>query len=306
MTQEQFFRNLSAPRRPVDVILDTDTYNEIDDQFAIAYMIKHGERLNVKGICAAPFLNENSISPADGMHRSYDEIMKLLTLAKREDLKSLVHRGSEGYMQSETVPQKSDACDFMAALADSYSPDDPLYIVAIGAITNVASAIVKNPRMIENCVIVWLGGHAVHMPRGSSEFNMVQDIHAARIIFGCGVPLVQLPCNGVVSHFATSKQELEYWLRGKNELCDYLCENTIKAAESYAAGKPWTRPIWDVTAVAWLINDRGQFMNDKLIHSPIPEFDHNYAYNDTRHFIRYVYNINRDNLFEDLFRVLAK
>ncbi|MBQ8751995.1 MAG: nucleoside hydrolase, partial [Clostridia bacterium] len=81
MTQEQYLRNLSVPTHPVDVVLDTDAYNEIDDQFAISYMLGHQEKFNIKGICAAPFHNNNSNGPEDGMRKSYDEILKLLTLS---------------------------------------------------------------------------------------------------------------------------------------------------------------------------------------------------------------------------------
>lgn len=84
-----------------------------------------------------------------------------------------------------------------------------------------------------------------------------------------------------------------------------MCENTIKEAESYAAEKPWTRVIWDVTAVAWLLNENEKFMQDRLIPSPIPEFDKHYAINQNRHLIKYVYTIKRDVLFEDLFKVLG-
>ena len=133
---------------------------------------------------------------------------------------------------------------------------------------------------------------------------MKQDIAGARVLFGCGVPLVQLPCVGMVDRFAASRYELEHWLKGKNPLADYLCENTIRAAESYAAGKPWTRVIWDVTAVAWLLNENGRFMQDILLPSPIPEYDRQYASDPTRHLIRYVCRIDRDALFEDLFRCL--
>ena len=34
---------LSRPTGPVDVVLDTDTYNEIDDQFAVSYLICSAE-----------------------------------------------------------------------------------------------------------------------------------------------------------------------------------------------------------------------------------------------------------------------
>ena len=42
------------PKGKVDVVIDTDTYNEIDDQFAVAYLIKSDEKLNLKAIYAAP------------------------------------------------------------------------------------------------------------------------------------------------------------------------------------------------------------------------------------------------------------
>jgi inosine-uridine nucleoside N-ribohydrolase len=305
MTQQQYFKNLTVPNGKIDVVLDTDAYNEIDDQFALSYMLKSAQKFCVKGICAAPFWNSRSVSPADGMHRSYDEILKLLKLAGKEEWNRIVFKGSENYLSDEKTPVESDAAAFMANLAQAYSPEKPLYIIAIGAITNVASAILQNPQMKENCVVVWLGGHGIHIPLAASEFNMKQDIAAARVVFGCGIPLVQLPCVGVVDRFATSKYELQHWLQGKNALCDYLYENTVREAESYAAGKPWTRVIWDVTAVAWLLNTDEKFMKTRLIPSPIPEYDMHYAVNENRHFIRYVYQINRDALFEDLFRVLV-
>ncbi len=304
MRIEQYFKNLSVPEGKIDIVLDTDAYNEIDDQFAIGYMLSYGERFNVKGICAAPFLNEIASSPEDGMIKSYNEILKLLEIAGKQELNDRVFAGSKKYLADETTATESQAADFMAKLADEYSPEAPLYIVAIGAVTNVASAILKNPNMIENCVLVYLGGHGTHIPAAASEFNMKQDIAAARVVFGCGIPLVLLPCAGVVDKFSSSKYELEHWLKGKNKLCDYLCDNAVSHAESYAAGRPWTRIIWDVTAIAWLLNQDSRFMQAKLIPSPIPEYDKEYAFSDNRHLIKYVYFIKRDALFEDLFKRL--
>ena len=78
MTNEQYLKNLTTPVGPVDVVLDSDAFNEIDDQFAIAYLLACGEKLRIKGFCAAPFYNAHSDSPADGMERSYHEIIKVL------------------------------------------------------------------------------------------------------------------------------------------------------------------------------------------------------------------------------------
>lgn len=290
-------KNLERPSSKVDVILDTDAYNEIDDQYAIAYMLANPQKLNVKAIYAAPFLNDKSTSPGNGMEKSYEEIIKVLSLVDcGKEIK--VYKGSDKFLPDEKTPVISEASENLAKTAMNYSPDKPLYVVAIAAITNIASAILLNPKIIDNIVVVWLGGTALHWNH-SKEFNLFQDVAAARIIFGCGVPLVQLPCAGVVSAFTVSEAELKQWLLGKNKICDYLARNTIEEASSYASGKPWTRVIWDVTAVAWLID--GKFFGETFEKSPIPEYDGHYAHDFHRHFIKYVYHVNRDALVEDLF-----
>ncbi|MDR0473045.1 MAG: nucleoside hydrolase [Treponema sp.] len=294
---------LRKPVGPVDVVIDTDTYNEIDDQFALAFLIKSKEKFNLVGIYAAPFFNQNSSSPSDGMEKSYNEIFNVLSLMRRDDLRPLVKRGSEKYLPSEKDLVESDAARDLAEKAMDYSPEKPLYVVAIGAITNIASAILSKPEIINRLVVIWLGGNALEWPH-TKEFNMYQDVAAARVIFDCGVALVQLPCMGVVSSFTTSGPELEYWLRGKNALCNYLVDYTTKSAIKDGGLPNWTRPIWDVTAVGWLLD--GDFMLDRLEHIPVPQYDHHYSFDPTRHFYRYVYHINRDKLFEALFKKLAE
>lgn len=299
----RLIRRLEKPKERVDVVIDTDTYNEIDDQYALSYLIKSDEKLDLKAIYAAPFFNEKSTGPADGMEKSYREIMNVLTLLEREDLKQVVYRGSTEYLPSETEPVISDAAKDLAERAMNYTEEHPLYVVAIAAITNVASAILLNPDIKNRIVLIWLGGNATNWP-DNKEFNLYQDVAGARIVFGCGVPLVQLPCMGVVSAFTTSGPELEYHLRGKNKLCDYLVNVTTTEAAACNGGPVWTRPIWDVTAVAWLLD--GDFEEDCLIHSPIPEYDNRYAFDNNRHFIKYVYHIKRDKLFADLFAKLSR
>lgn len=69
MTKEQFIKNLSVPEGKVDVVIDTDAFNEIDDQFAIAYLIRSVEKLNTRAVYAAPFHNSKSTDPADGIEK---------------------------------------------------------------------------------------------------------------------------------------------------------------------------------------------------------------------------------------------
>ena len=306
MTNEQYLKNLQVPSGKIDVILDTDTFNEADDQVALAYMLKCEEKLNVVGITAAPYSGPGKVdTPKEGVINSYNEIFHILTLCKREDMFDKVFKGCEFYLPDETTPVDSDAVDFMASKANEYSPEKPLYIVAIGAITNVASAILKNPKIKENCVIVWLGGHAQHY-HDTKEFNMFQDIAGTRVLFGCGVPVIQLPCIGVVSEFTTSQYELEHWIGGKSELCDYLIYKLIKKAESYAAGLPWAKPLWDVTAIGWLLNEKNKYMIGRVIPAPIVNYDSKYEKETHKHKINYIYRIYRNDLMGDLFRRLGE
>lgn len=302
-TDTKLFQRLSRPTGKVDVVLDTDTYNEIDDQFALAYLIRSGEKLNLKAICAAPFHNAKSEGPADGMEKSFREIHHILELMERKDLAGAVYRGSESWMKDEKTPVPSEAASMLAGLAMEYSPEAPLYVVAIGAITNVASAMLLNPEIVDRIVLVWLGGNAHEWP-DNEEFNCMQDVAAARVVFDSGAALVQLPCAGVVSAFTTSAGELEMFLRGKNRLCDYLVDIVERDGAADSPYRTWTRAVWDVTAVGWLLGE--EFMRDRLVPSPIPQYDHHYSFDGNRHFIRYVYHINRDALFEDLFRKLAE
>lgn len=299
---DSLLRRLEKPTGDVDVVLDTDTYNEVDDQFALSYLLKAGGRLHVQAICAAPFFNDRSSGPEDGMEKSYREILHLLELLGREDLKSKVFRGSREYLPSEGEPVQSPAADELVRLALEHSPEKPLYIVAIGAITNVASALLKAPEIRDRIVLVWLGGHGLHWPE-NKEFNLIQDVAAARVVFDCGAAVVLLPCMGVVSAFTVSRADLVTFLKGKSPLCDYLTDIVLQEMDKPEIVPAWSRVIWDVTAVAWLMD--GDFLSDHLAASPIAEYDGRWAFDPGRHPIRYVYQVHRDRLLWDLIQKLT-
>ncbi len=302
LTDSQRLAMLDAPNWPIDVVIDTDAYNEIDDQFAISYALRSQDKLQVRALYAAPFLNQHSVSPADGMERSYHEILRLLELLgeKREVL-----RGSDKYLPDEQTPVASAAAEDLCRRAMGYSPERPLYVVALGAITNIASALLIKPDIAERIVIVWLGGHALEW-EDNYEFNLRQDIAAARVVYGSGAPLVMLPAQQVVSSLSTTGPELNHWLRGKNALCDYLVQHTVDEVRSYAEGKAWSRVIWDVAAVACLLRQDRQLMRSRLMPTPMPGYDHRWHFPEGAPLCRYVYYVDRDAIFSDMFPKLAK
>ncbi len=299
---DELLKNLKVPTRAVDVVMDTDTYNEIDDQFAVAYLLRSTEKLNTKALYAAPFTTGSVKSPKDGMQLSYDEIIKLQKLMKTN---IPVFKGSECYLPDENTAVISDAAKDLANRAMNYTADNPLYVVAIGAITNVASALLINPEAAKRIVVIWLGGHARHFGH-TKEYNMKQDYAAARAVMGSEAPFVQLPCFGVVSDFNISEPELRHWLLGKTPIADYVAKYTIDYAQKCTDKKAWSRVIWDVTAVAWLLNDNNKFMLSRTVNTVLPQYNGAYSNEELPKPMEYVYYINRDALMDDLIAKLLK
>lgn len=90
---EQYANAVLRTRRPtgmVDIVLDTDTYSEIDDQYALALLLASQEKFHICGVLAAPFYNHHSEGPCDGMRRSYQEIIKVLKLTGHLELSDRV------------------------------------------------------------------------------------------------------------------------------------------------------------------------------------------------------------------------
>ncbi|HSH19214.1 MAG TPA: hypothetical protein VLA03_02100, partial [Draconibacterium sp.] len=110
-----------------------------------------------------------------------------------------------------------------------------------------------------------------------------------------------MPCQPVVSHLLTTIPELSFYLKGKNALSDYLFNIVLE----YSGGKKaWSKVIWDVSAVAWLVNPN--WVSTDLVHSPVLTAQKTFSVDHSRHFIRMATSLNRDAIFADLFEKLTK
>ena len=232
------------------------------------------------------------------MEKSYDEIVRLLNKIGRS-ADGFVYKGSRSFMPDAVTPVDSPAVWDLISRAMARADDDPLYVVAIGAITNIASAILLEPRITRKLVVVWLGGNPTSFPY-AKEFNLSQDVHAANIMLDCGVPFIMIPCLGVASHLLSTVAELEETIAGKNELCDALVE-LYSAYEKDHFG--WAKEIWDVSTIGFLINP--DWVPTKLIHAPMLTEHSSWAFDDRRHFIREAYFCSRNPIFKDMFKKLT-
>lgn len=313
MTESERIKKLEPVRGGMHIVLDTDTKNEIDDQFALtyAYRLSQMGKITLDAVYAAPFTHYPEPTAGVGMEQSYDEIIKILKILGKTDTEDFAFRGSDRFMDGAAVD--SPAARDLIKRAMTFSEDEPLYVVAIGAITNVASAILMEPKIIDRIVVIWLGGTETRQ-NWANEYNLEQDPVASRLIFDCGVPLVQLPCAGVVDKLSTTVSELERFIDRKTEIGTYLTEN-VRNCDN---GKAGSRVIWDISAVAYTVHP--EWFDTELIHAPrlteVPDVSDElrkldcyknhasrlfWSHDSRRHFMRGVKNLNRDRLFYDLF-----
>lgn len=288
---------LDPPASPPRVVLDTDTYNEVDDQFAVVHALLSPDRLRLEAITAAPFHNANSDGPADGMERSYDEIHRLLDRLSLSG-EGRVFRGADRYLPDRETPVENEAAQRIVELART--SDEPLYVAAIGAITNVASALLLAPELVERLVVVWLGGQPLHWPT-AKEFNLRQDVPAAQVVFDSGVPVVHIPCQAVASHLLTTMPELATHVQPHGDIGRYLweiCDGYRKGAEV------WSKVIWDISATGWLVH--AGWVPTDVVPSPILTDQVTWSADASRHGIRVAHHVHRDGIFGDVFGKLQR
>lgn len=279
------------------VVIDTDTFNEIDDQFAIVHALLSPERLDVEAIYAAPFVNETCDDPGRGMELSYQEILSLLDRMGIAH-EGLVHRGVTGYVGADKAPLAAAAVDDLIARARSGSPQNPLYVIAIAAISNVASALLAAPDIADRIVVVWLGGHAIDWQH-QAEFNLEQDVGGAQVLFDCGVPLVLVPCEGVTSILHSTVPEMERYVEPFGEIGRFLTMRFKGYCDDHVG---WAKEIWDMGAVAWVLDPA--WAPSTLMPAPVLTGEMRYSQDRSRHLMRYVGSINRNAVMQDFIRKL--
>ncbi len=172
--------------------------------------------------------------------------------------------------------------------------------MAIGAITNVALAVKKEPKIIGKIEVIWLGGNSF-LQKDNLEFNFKQDVAAVKTVFESNVKLTIIPCKNVASNMRTSVYELNYFLKDKSELCNYLIDRFYN--DGYH-GIQERRVIWDISVIAYLIN-RSWFKTDK-VSCPIVNDDTSYTNTQDKHEITIVNYLDVNNIYKDLFKRLGE
>ena len=349
ISDERRMEMLSPQPGRVRVVIDTDAANEVDDQFAITWGLMSPERLDVEAIVAAPFsrayfrepllaaaragiddstaaevddiaawvhrLRDAGIDPedvefettAEGMELSFAEIGTIISKLGMSS-EGIAFRGADRFMDHAGDIVESEGAQRIveAAMADD---DRLLHVVAIGAVTNIAAALLMEPEIITRMVVSWTSGYPTFVKFSNSpSMNLVQDQHASRLLFGSGVPLLYLPGYYIGEQLVMSLPESERWVEGCGEIGAYLhylyTHNRLRRQRLVEPfpGQSWV--CWDFINFAWLIDPT--WVTTSFVPTPVLDQDLKWQHLPDRPLMSEATDIDRDAVYRDFFHKLAR
>lgn len=288
-------------KKRIRMIVDTDCKNEADDQFALAHHLMT-PMFEVKGIIAAHFEKGRPDLRGKSMLASYEEINLMLDLMELKG-EVPVLKGCPEALPDEHTPVESEGARFIVEEAMKEDPK-PLFIALQGAITDLASALLMEPKIADRLTAVWIGGDKY--PEGGDEFNLKQDIAAANVVFASGVEVWQVP-KPVYKMMNISLAELQARVYPCGKVGRYLVEQMV-ALNDFCADYPWphgeTWCIGDQPTVGVLLEDKER-QNYTLWPAPRVREDCTYELRPDGKKIRVYDTIDARLTLEDFYAKLA-
>ncbi|RKN77882.1 nucleoside hydrolase [Ulvibacterium marinum] len=230
------------------IILDADTANEVDDPFAIVRAFAEPtweiQALNATQWQASQWTSDRSMEEG---HR----INQVLVAYLKPENTKLLRGGHRRMYDWGDMALHSAATYNIIKEAHLQTAGEKLTIVALGALTNVASAVFIDPTISSKIKLYWLGTTYDFKNNSSkrTDFNPMMDPQAAELLLSSEVEMHILPVsevNQMKSKFSETKKRLA----GKHDLGDYLVQHWF----DHDDGGREERVLWDIALIEAMLH----------------------------------------------------
>jgi purine nucleosidase len=236
-----------VPPPPIPILLDTDIGTDIDDAFALALVLRSSE-LDLVGVTTVS--GDTQARARLTARLLIDAGRPLVPVAAGEPGKPLPieqTRLGDGVQGPPILTQP--AVEFMKDRIEQAR--QPLTLVAIGPLTNVAQLITRYPATARKLKQIAMMGGSIHFGYGTShqpaaEYNIASDAKAAQVVFGAGIPILMAPLD------ATAMLDLN--AADRKRIFDHHTALTDDLARLYPLWGHPTPILFDPLAVAMLID----------------------------------------------------
>ena len=241
----------ASPAR-IPVILSTDVGNEIDDQWAIVYLLTN-PRFDVRGIMSA---HAPSLVPP-AAHTSYLILRNVVENHLGLKTHPPLLEGASLPLASQSEPRRNAAVDFLIETSREFNAQNRLTVLTIGAVTDAASAILIDPSITDRIRIIDMGFKSWR--EGGDEYNILNDVKAMQVLLASNVPIVVGSgdvCRATLSLSLDQAREMVAkrgpvgaWLW--QEYQDWYYRN-VKPLRKEDYSKSWV--IWDIITLGYVLD----------------------------------------------------
>jgi len=285
----------ASPRVPV--VLSTDVGNEIDDQWAIVYLLLQ-PKFEVLGVMSA---HAPTIAAPAGRtsYRILVDVVENRMGMRRHP--PLVEGGSEP-LETSVTGRRSPAVDFLIRTSLKFSKERRLTVLVIGAATDVASAILLDPSIVDRIRIVQMG---FANEQGGDEFNIANDVHAVQAILDSNVPLVIGPGDVCRASLSLKFEEARRMLEHRGAIGAWLWEEyqawyfrVVKPLRVNDFSRSWV--IWDDITLAYVLGITTQH------NSARPRLRNDMKFENVRtdQEVTWITDVDEDRLWSDFLRLV--
>jgi inosine-uridine nucleoside N-ribohydrolase len=283
----------------IPVVLSTDVGNEIDDQWAVAYLLL-SPRFDVLGVMSA---HAPTITAPAG-HTSY----RILVDVVENRLGMRVHppliKGANVPLNDTKTPISSPAVKFLITQSRRFSKTNRLNVLTIGAATDVASAILAEPSIVDRIQVIQMG---FTDEQGGEEFNIANDVYAAQVLLDSNVPLVIGPGNVCRASLSLTFDQAKQMLSNRGSIGGWLWEEyqawyfrVVKPLRVNDFSKSWV--IWDNITLAYLLDLTTQHTK------PRPRLRNNMTFEtvDTTRVVTWITDVDEQKLWTDFLQLIDR
>ncbi|WP_114853125.1 nucleoside hydrolase [Brachybacterium sp. YJGR34] len=300
------------------VIIDNDFAGDPDDLYQLIHHLL-SPSVEIRAVIGSHLREGDGFYPGPDSATQATAIIRDVFARIGLDSTEIIHEGSNRPLSSRTAPQPSPAVDVIIAEALREDVDSPLFYVAGGGLTDLASAVLTEPRIAERLTVVWIGGNEheglAAPPPGAMpiEYNLLIDVLAAQVVFtDSELPLWQVP-RDVYRQCLVSAAELRRRVAATGPVGRYLFEETValSALGADSSGMPETYALGDsplvlLTALRSFFEPDSSSSRHRLMPTPALEADGSYTARPDARPMRVYTQVDTRLMLEDLFLKLEE
>ncbi len=234
------------------VIIDADTGNEVDDIFAISRALIAPE-FEILGLNSTQWQNSHWAegNTLENSQRINERILSYL------QMDNMPHpRGSQArlYDWGQDVAQHSAAAYHIIKTVKSLPYNEKLTVIALGALTNVASALLIAPEIAPRLKLFCLGTTYNFDEKywKKTDFNCLMDPHAINVVLDNKELEVHIVPVNIAAAMKMDRETLAKNFKGKDDLRGFLYDRWM----NHMDGGYHERIIWDLSVVYMVLNPK--------------------------------------------------